>query len=562
MFPPIINATSIEDMSLEEEEVYLQELDEIAKDEAEIFDFDEFYNQQNTYSTYSLGTSVLGNVNDGSLSRIAGSNRMETAIKLSNAVYSKGSTDTVILAGYNGSADALTGTNFSKSLNAPILLIGNSVTSELKREFDRLGTKIVWLLGGNSAISKDVENELESMGYDVNRISGRNRFETSSKIANTSIQKKKVFLTLGVNKRFDGTDDVLADALSVGPVSAKLNMPILLTETSKLPKETRMYLKNMSVTNVTIVGGNNAISANVEKEIKDMNIKVDRISGDNRYITAVNVAKKYIPNPSKVVIASGTSDVDALVGGYYAYNKNATIVLTPKSTLDPTTRDYLKDTFVASTMIGGTSVIDNNVFAMIRDIITPSQHPIGPSTPPVSPTGKASVCIDYGHGGSDPGAGYNGRWEKNDTYTLGKLVTQKLRSRGVIVDETRKGDEYVTLRNRSDFSKKKNYNYVVSIHRNAFQPEKAQGVETFVYPKPLTKSVSLAKEVQKNLVDVGFTDRKVKSANFHMVREPNAPSILIEVGFIDHTKDNSIFDRKLNTIAEAISSGILKELGM
>ena len=58
------------------------------------------------------------------------------------------------------------------------------------------------------------------------------------------------------------------------------------------------------------------------------------------------------------------------------------------------------------------------------------------------------VVIDPGHGGSDPGAVYNGRQEKDDVLRLGKAVGALLEARGVDVVYTRDGDFYETMSER------------------------------------------------------------------------------------------------------------------
>lgn len=172
------------------------------------------------------------------------------------------------------------------------------------------------------------------------------------------------------------------------------------------------------------------------------------------------------------------------------------------------------------------------------------------------------VCCDFGHGGSDPGASYKGRFEKNDNLKLGLAVAKEVRRHGVKVDETRTTDKTMSLGARSSFEKKGNYDYFISFHRNAFKPEQTSGVETFTYTKQTQKAKSLATRIQRNLVAVGFVDRGVKKANFHVLRETRAPAVLIEVGFIDNTKDNELFVSKFDEIVEAITTAILDEVGV
>ena len=174
----------------------------------------------------------------------------------------------------------------------------------------------------------------------------------------------------------------------------------------------------------------------------------------------------------------------------------------------------------------------------------------------------ARLCFDYGHGGEDGGACYNGRKESNDVLNLGKEVAEEVRRHGVTVDETRTSDITVSLNDRSDFENRNAYDYFISFHRNAYEPEKAKGVETYTYLNPGAKSKDLAQRVQASLVGLGFTDRGVKEANFHVLRETKAPAILIETGFIDNSEDNNLFDAKRNEIIKAIAKAILAEIGI
>lgn len=174
----------------------------------------------------------------------------------------------------------------------------------------------------------------------------------------------------------------------------------------------------------------------------------------------------------------------------------------------------------------------------------------------------ARLCFDYGHGGEDPGATYNGRKESNDVLSIGGAVASEVRRHGVTVDETRTTDATVSLNDRSNFENRNTYDYFISFHRNAFQPEQAKGVETYTYLNPGTKSKSLAQGIQTSLVNLGFVYRGVKEANYHVLRETKAPAVLIEIGFIDNTGDNNLFDSKRNEIIKALAKAILAQVGV
>jgi len=174
----------------------------------------------------------------------------------------------------------------------------------------------------------------------------------------------------------------------------------------------------------------------------------------------------------------------------------------------------------------------------------------------------AKLCFDYGHGGNDPGAVYKGRKEADDVLSLGRAVAAVLIRHGVIVDETRTSDVSLSLKARCDFENSGAYDYFISFHRNAFKPETAAGVETYTYLNPSAKSKEMAEKIQNALVGVGFADRGVKEANFHVLRETKAPAVLIEIGFIDNSQDNALFDAKRDEIVQAIAGAILSQLGM
>lgn len=172
------------------------------------------------------------------------------------------------------------------------------------------------------------------------------------------------------------------------------------------------------------------------------------------------------------------------------------------------------------------------------------------------------ICFDYGHGGIDPGAVYKGRRESQDNLSIGMAVARELRKQGIKVDETRISDITVSLKQRSDFENKSDYDFFISFHRNAFKAEAAKGAETYVYLTGSFKSRLLAEKLQKVLVDVGYVNRGIKTANYHVLKETKSPSILIELGFIDNTRDNEIFDNKRMEIVHGITKAITTHLGV
>ena len=92
------------------------------------------------------------------------------------------------------------------------------------------------------------------------------------------------------------------------------------------------------------------------------------------------------------------------------------------------------------------------------------------------------IVIDPGHGGSDFGATYNGRTEKEDNLNLALAVGQILENNGIDVVYTRTSDVYNTPFEKATMANNAGADFFVSIHRNSLPtPNSGRGVETLVF---------------------------------------------------------------------------------
>jgi putative cell wall-binding protein len=158
------------------------------------------------------------------------------------------------------------------------------------------------------------------------------------------------------------------DALCSAPLAYKLNAPILLTDKNTLDGRTEKELIRLHVKNVYVIGGPAVVSESIITKLKNMNINCIRLSGSDRYGTAVEVAKFMQSNfgASKEVIAvNGEDYADALSVSSIAAAKGMPVILAyPKyvqSVMD-TLKGYIGAAGITKTyVVGGSDVIENEV---------------------------------------------------------------------------------------------------------------------------------------------------------------------------------------------------------
>lgn len=156
------------------------------------------------------------------------------------------------------------------------------------------------------------------------------------------------------------------------------------------------------------------------------------------------------------------------------------------------------------------------------------------------------VVLDPGHGGSDPGTIHNGVQEKSITYNiLYKYAKDYFNGSNSTVKAywTRTNDSFITLSDRAAFAKKVGADLFISLHMNSATAT-ANGTETYystINNKTQSNglnSAKLASIFQNGIVDTfDFYNRKVKTANFAVIKNNTVPAILIELGFMSNSSD-------------------------
>lgn len=281
--------------------------------------------------------------------RLAGIDRYETAIKVSQDSWQN--SDYAIIVSGQGFPDALCAAPLAKKYNAPILLTPkDELPVDVVQEIQRLGVKNVFIVGGTGVISSSVESELIALNIQSTRIQGQDRYETSAKVAQMIGTSNGVVIASGEN---------FPDALSIAPIAATKQMPILLTNANALTSN----IKNMAISTKAqkyVVGGSGVISSSAVASLNGYK----RLSGVNRYETNLAIINEFSNalDFSKIYISTGNNFADALSGSAAAALTSSALLLTDGTDINTNTFFKSKYYNISSVkVLGGTSVVSELV---------------------------------------------------------------------------------------------------------------------------------------------------------------------------------------------------------
>ncbi|MDP2559722.1 N-acetylmuramoyl-L-alanine amidase [Psychrobium sp. 1_MG-2023] len=204
------------------------------------------------------------------------------------------------------------------------------------------------------------------------------------------------------------------------------------------------------------------------------------------------------------------------------------------------------------------------------------------------------IAIDAGHGGEDPGSiGASGRYEKRVTLDVSKMLAKKINStRGLKAVLTRTGDYYVGLNRRSEIARKAKSDLLLSVHADAFTSSRPSGASILVLStgraksevgrllednekhsellggvgeiidsnenekylaralidmsmdNSMDESYNIAQDMLKRLGQVTKLHKKKPAlASLAVLKSPDFPSLLVEIGFMSNPQD----EKKLYT---------------
>lgn len=228
-----------------------------------------------------------------------------------------------------------------------------------------------------------------------------------------------------------------------------------------------------------------------------------------------------------------------------------------------------------------------------------------PRKPSVPDTGrKRVIVIDPGHGGVDPGAiGYSGSYEKHITLAAARDIKEYLEGTGRFsVYLTRDRDVFIRLRDRFEIAREKDADLFISVHADTIRNKKIRGLSVYTLSErasdkeaaeladrenkaDLIAGVDLtheSAEVTNILIDLAQRETMNRSAQlaslfvqqlgsqvkvlrnphrfagFAVLKAPDVPSLLVELGFLSNRDDERALKSKSHrrNIASAIAAAV------
>ena len=286
----------------------------------------------------------VSNADNQQTTRISGKDRITTSVEISKSAYTT-SENVVLASGFNF-ADALSAGQLASALDAPLLLSSqDKLDSQTKNEIERLKAKKVFVVGGDNAISKTgIDTTLKSENIDVTRLEGQDRYSTSQKV----MEKTKEiinpeYLLIASGKNFP-------DALAATGFFVNHKSVMVLSDGITYPQSNLQEIAIGGVNQLPLKG-----------------FKGKRVSGKDRYETALEIAKLSFDKNNNAILASGQVFADSLSAVSLTKKHNAPIILTQSNSLTENAKKYLNDKNVF--IVGGEKTVVNDILTRKKPVV-------------------------------------------------------------------------------------------------------------------------------------------------------------------------------------------------
>lgn len=279
------------------------------------------------------------------IERIAGKDRYETAVLLSQATFS--TADTAVIASGETWPDALMGGQLALHGKGPLLLVAKDrIPSEVFVELHRLGVTKVYLLGGDASLSGRTESQFKEH-FVVSRLYGSDRYVTAREI----VKEIQSISTHAQNEDpyYYVHGDRFPDALVATPYAFQKD---------REPRMLMLFDGSTPVPHGVTLGGTQIPGT------------TETVSGKDRYETAALLfGHSEVRVPDTLILAGGLDYPDGLTAAVPAVLWHAGILLTPPDRLHPTVREQIKEKEIRRIiLVGGVQSIRDQVIDEIKNM--------------------------------------------------------------------------------------------------------------------------------------------------------------------------------------------------
>lgn len=186
--------------------------------------------------------------------------------------------------------------------------------------------------------------------------------------------------------------------------------------------------------------------------------------------------------------------------------------------------------YLVETTSGIRGYIDAQGAAFVNNYYDHVQEPIK------KPINEATIVVDPGHGGSDPGAvsADETTTEKEITLATALLLQDELEARGANVVMTRDSDVDVPLSSIPDLSNEVVADAFISIHFDGSHDPSMHGTTTYYYHKA---DEELANAINTSVANLLQSNNGYHFGDYLILRENQRPAILLELGFMSNQND-------------------------
>jgi putative cell wall-binding protein len=307
--------------------------------------------------------------------RLAGGDRIATAVEVSKSAFPAAST--ALLARAGDFADALVAAPLAAAVAGPILLTHtDTLPPATEAELDRLGVEEVLVMGGDGAVSPAVVRALEEGGRTVRRIAGESRYHTAEAAAAELDAEGGTVLV--------ATGEAFPDALAAGPMAAAGGQPIVLVTAGGVPAPAERALRAVGPERIVILGGEGAVGPVAEAQLADI-APTTRLAGPTRFGTAAEAFDAAVSqglDPDDLWLADGRDFPDALVAGPVIGMQGGTLLLVDGRHLasQPAPYDRIRAraaTLERVTLLGGSAVVNGDAPEQLQGVALGSELPRG-----------------------------------------------------------------------------------------------------------------------------------------------------------------------------------------